>query len=114
LQEEIPQPYSLMCSGCYTPCSGAFAHVVPRWNAEWRKVLTTYRCGNCWLEALAELRAAIGSGDADVWSSFGEFLIRHGYGKDSDSLRAAPFEEQRALLLQVLDAVEAGTIVFQP
>jgi len=69
---------------------------------------------NCWLEALAELRAAIGSGDADVWSSFWEFLIRHGYGKDSDSLRAAPFDEQRTLLLRVVDAVEAGTIVFHP
>lgn len=114
MAEEIPQPYSLVCSGCYTPCSGADAHVVPRWNPERRMVLTTYRCGNCWLEALTELRTAVTAGDAAVWSSFWEFLIRHGHGKDSDALRAAPFEEQRTLLLRVVDGVGAGTIVFEP
>ena len=103
-----------MCSGCHTPCSGTDAHVIPRWNPEWRKVLTTYRCGNCWLAPLAELRAAINSGDAEVVNSFWEFLIRQGYGKDSDSLRAAPLDEQRTLLLRVVDAVEAGTVLFHP
>jgi hypothetical protein len=77
-------------------------------------VLTTYRCGNCWLEALAELRIAIASGDGEVWNSFWEFLIRHGWGKDSDMLRATPFDAQRTLLLKMVDAVEGGVVVFEP
>jgi hypothetical protein len=114
MAEEAQEPYNLMCSGCYTPCSGADAHVVPHWRPELHMVFTAYRCGNCWLPALAELRAAVSSGERGLYSSFCEFLTRHGYAKDSDMIRAAEPELQRAYQLAIVDAVERGELVFQP
>ena len=87
MTEELPDSYSLMCSGCHTPCTGADAHVVPRWNPALRKVLTTYRCGNCWVQSLEELRGQVVSGDA---------------------------EEQEAVLLAIVDAVQDGRLMLEP
>ena len=112
--EESPAPYNLMCSACYTPCAGADAHVVPNWRAERRTMVTAYRCGGCWPAALAELRSAVNSGDAEVAGSFCDFLARHGYERDAGTIRAAPPEQQRAYLLAVVDALESGAVTLQP
>jgi hypothetical protein len=114
MAEESEAAFSLMCSGCYTPCTGADAHVVPRWRADRRTILTTYRCGGCWLAALADLRSVVSAGEPDVSGSFCDFLARHGYGQDAAAIRAAPPEQQRAYLLAVVDAVERGQVTFQP
>jgi hypothetical protein len=114
MEDENEPPYSLLCSGCYTPCSGADAHVVPRWNPGQRRIFTTYRCGNCWVQALDETRAAVTSGDAEVVTSFCEFLARQRFTKDADTIRAAPSEEAQAILLVILDAVQDGRLIFDP
>jgi hypothetical protein len=114
MTEELPDSYSLMCSGCHTPCSGADAHVIPRWNPALRKVLTTYRCGNCWVQSLEELRGQVVSGDEEVRASFWDFLARHGFTKDAERLRAAPAEEQEAVLLAIVDAVQDGRLMLEP
>lgn len=114
MADENQSSYSLLCSACYTPCSGAEAHVIPRWNPEVRRVLTTYRCGNCWLQALSQLRESVTSGEAEVLSSFCDFLSRHGYGKDAETIRAASFTTQQTHLLAIVDAVQAGDITFGP
>jgi hypothetical protein len=111
--EEIP-PFNLMCSACFTPCAGADAHVIPRWNADQRSIFTTYRCSNCWLSSLAELREAVTSGDTEVRASFCDFLARHGYKKDSETIRQAPSDLQQTHLLRVIDAVQGGVLVFDP
>jgi hypothetical protein len=114
MTEELPEAYSLMCSGCHSPCSGADAHVIPRWNPTLRKVLTTYRCSNCWVTSLNELRAQVTSGEAEVRASFWVFLARHGFTKDAQTIRVAPSEEQEATLLAILDAVQAKRLIFEP
>ena len=114
MEEEIPKSYFLMCSACYTPCPGIDAHVIPRWNPEQRRIFTTYRCGNCWLTSLDELRAAITSGESEVLASFCDFLARQGYSKDADTIRAASSEQQQAYLLAIVDATQAEKLVFHP
>jgi hypothetical protein len=114
MTEEPEPPFSLLCSGCRTPCSGPDAHVVPRWRPDQRRILTSYRCSNCWIPALAELRVALTSGDAEVPASFCDFLARHGYEADADQIRAASAEQQRTWLLAVVDAVESGQLTFHP
>jgi len=114
MADENHPSYSLLCSACYTPCSGADAHVIPRWNPELRRIFTTYRCGNCWLRSLAELRAAVTSGEAEVQTNFCDFLARHGHSKDADMIRSAPSGQRQAYLLAILDAVQAEKIVFHP
>ena len=114
MAEENHPSYSLLCSACYTPCSGADSRVIPRWNPELHRVFTAYRCGNCWLRSLAELRAVVTSSEAEVQTSFCDFLARHGYSKDAETIRGAPSGQQQAYLLAILDAVQAGTILFHP
>ena len=75
MADETEPPYSLMCSACYTPCTGADAHVVPRWNPDRQMVITAYRCGGC---------------------------------------RPAAPEERHAVLLAIVDAVDAGRLVLNP
>jgi hypothetical protein len=79
-----------------------------------RRFFTTYRCGNCWLPPLDDLRVAVTSGEPDVRASFCDFLARHGCNKDSETIRSAASELQQAYLLAVIDAVQAGKIVFDP
>jgi hypothetical protein len=103
-----------MCSACRTPCSGADAHVIPKWNREMRRILTTYRCGNCWISSLADLRSVIATGELEVHTSFCDFLARHGYTKDAETIRAFPPEQRQVYLTRVLDAVESQSIIFDP
>jgi len=107
-------PYSLLCSACLTPCSGTDAHVAPRWNPTVRQVITAYRCSNCWLPALAELRAAVASPDGEVRLSFCDFLDRRGETEAAALIRGAAPDEQRARLFRLIDALEAGEIVLDP
>jgi len=113
-EEENDAPQFLMCSGCYTPTPVSDAHVIPHWNPTVRRILTTYRCSKCWLPALAETREVVTSGDADVVSSFCDFLANQGFRKDSEAMRAARIEQTRAQLLLILDATEDGRAVFYP
>lgn len=114
MDEEAPESYFLLCSTCHTPCSGADAHVIPRWDPERRKIFTTYRCSNCWLQPLEELRAAVATGECKVLASFCDFLRRQGYRKDADTIRAASSGQQKAYLLAIVDAVQAQKIKFHP
>ena len=91
MTDEI-QEYSLLCSACYTPCTGAEAHVIPHWNATMGMVVTTYRCGQCWIGSLAAMRDAVRA-------------------KDAETIRAAEHELQQTWLIRV---IEAGELVFKP
>ena len=112
MTEESPE-YSLLCSACYTPCAGASAHVMPRWNPDAQTVWTTYRCDNCWHGSLAEMREAVRA-HAEVRLGFCDFLARRGYEKDAETIRAAEPELQQTYLIRVIDAVESGALVFEP
>jgi hypothetical protein len=103
-----------MCSGCYTPTPVAEGHVVPGWNTTVRRILTSYRCNNCWLAAIDETRAALNSGDADVIPSFCDFLELQRFTTDAEALRIAPPDEARAVMLAMLDALQAGRAKFDP
>ena len=112
--EGIQEPYFLMCSGCYTPTVSTEAHVIPFWNKTVSSILTTYRCNNCWLPALAETREAVQSGNDEVLSSFCDFLKLQGFTSDSEKLRTDPPEQTKAVLLAILDATGDGRAVFHP
>ena len=114
MTEDTEPPYSLLCSACRTPCTGADAHVIPRWNPELRQVITAYRCGNCLPAGLEELRGAVRSGDAEVPASFADFLERRGYTGDAERLRGMPPEDQLAFLLTVTDLLESQRLIFEP
>ena len=107
------QPVLLMCSGCRTPTPIEEARVLPRWNADVQRVWTAYRCQSCVDDAIAELRAALGSGASEIVASFYAFLERHGFN-DIDTLRALPATEQATYLSRIVDAIDDGRIRFDP
>jgi len=112
--KQEPPSYTLICSACYSHCSGSDAHVIPWWNPDQQSIFTTYRCGTCWLPSLKESQAAVSSKDPAVIASFCDFLARHGYQKDADAIQSASPEEARAVLLMVIDAVRDERIRFSP
>ena len=114
MADETEAPYSLMCSACYTPCTGADAHVVPCWNPHRQMVITAYRCGGCRPAAIDELRAAVGAGPEGLEASFHEFLVRHGRDDYAERLSTAAPEGRHAVLLAIVDAVDAGRLVLNP
>ncbi|HEU5218964.1 MAG TPA: hypothetical protein VFU23_09905 [Gemmatimonadales bacterium] len=111
--DEPEAPYSILCSACYQPCSGAEAHVVPGWNPGMRRVWTTYRCEACWRGTLAYMRTSV-STDPEVRLSFCDFLERRGFGRDAETIRAAEPAQQETWLLRVLDAIESRDLVLEP
>jgi hypothetical protein len=112
--EEDGTPVLFMCSGCYTPTPVTEGRVIPYWNKTVRRILTAYRCNNCWLAAIDETRAALNSGEADVIPSFCDFLEVQRFTKDAEALRVAPPDEARAVFLAMLDAVQDGRAKFDP
>ena len=106
-------PVLLMCSGCRTPTPIEDARALPRWSPDAQRVWTAYRCRNCVAGAIAELRAALGSGAAEIVASFYEFLERSGFN-DIDTLRALPATEQATSLSRIVDAIDDGRIRFDP
>jgi hypothetical protein len=114
MSDELPSSYSLLCSECLSPCSGADAHVLPSWNPQSERVVTVYRCENCWLSSLAAFRAALIAGGPDIRGSFCDFLERHRFRQDAARLRVAPLDEQLAIFLQLLAALGTGRLILEP
>lgn len=82
-EEEIDEaPGSFLCSACYTTQPMSTIRVIPWWNADARDVITSYRCGGCWLGSLEETRVLVDGPafDADVRAAFVAFLERHHLG----------------------------------
>jgi hypothetical protein len=112
--EEGEQEVFFMCSGCRTPTPAAEIHVIPFWNSDLRRILTTYRCNNCWVAGVEVTRTALNSGDPDVIPSFCDFMALQRFTKDAENLRNGSPDEARRMLNMILDATLDGRAVFDP
>ena len=112
--EEGEQEVFFMCSGCRTPTPAREIHVIPFWNSDVRRILTTYRCNNCWVAGVEVTRTALNSADPDVIPSFCDFMALQRFTKDAENLRNCPPDEARATLNVILDATLDGRAVFEP
>jgi hypothetical protein len=113
MKEEPTEPFYLMCSGCMKPCTGADAHVIPRWNTVREDFLTTYRCGECWPTALEETRTKMKALDAEVREKFCQFLERHHF-TDVHIVRQASLVEAAEMMGMFLDAIESEKVRLSP
>lgn len=112
VEEEAQDGPYMMCSSCYTPCLVSEGHVIPGWNTQMRKVLTAYRCTNCWLDGIDKTRAVVESGDEDVLSSFSDFLDVQGYKENAAELRAKSAEIRQGVILGILNLLQDGEELF--
>jgi hypothetical protein len=104
----------MMCSSCHTPCLVSEGHVIPGWNKSVQRILTSYRCSNCWLPGIENTREVVSSGNADVYSSFADFLDVQGYDEIASKIRALSAEDQRDVILGILNLLEKGHEPFHP
>ncbi|HNJ39453.1 MAG TPA: hypothetical protein PKZ53_03115 [Acidobacteriota bacterium] len=114
VQQPVPRSYTLICSSCYSRCSGSNAHVIPWWNPDQKNIFTTYRCGNCWLSSLEETRQAVLNGGSEVQICFCDFLTRQGLKHEARTIRDSPPEQSQALLLAILTDVQEQKVIFHP
>lgn len=112
--EEDGAAVFFMRSGCHTPSPAVEIHVIPFWNSAVGRILTTYRCNRCWLAGIDETRAALVSGARDLIPSLCDFLTLQRFTRDAETLRVAPPDEARAMLLALLDATADGRATFDP
>jgi hypothetical protein len=113
-REESSEQLQLFCSVCMKTSPAAEARVIPWWNNDSQDFLTTYRCGGCFIQSLAETRSKISLLDTDTRRKFCEFLERHDYIVDAGTIREAPLDEASRLIGTVLDAIESGEVRLSP
>jgi hypothetical protein len=100
----------VLCSGCLQVVPEAQAHVIPHFNEDAGMYVTTYRCEQCWLPAVAETRARVaGTDDADEIASAAAFFERHGMIV-LEFRRGDPLPAVRQVLTRMIDMLKSGTI----
>jgi hypothetical protein len=112
-EEPSGGPY-MMCSSCYTPCLVSEGHVIPGWNVNLSRILTSYRCANCWLDGIEKTRAVVTTGSEEVFASFADFLDVQGYTETSGKLRRLSPERQQEVILGILNLLVNGEEIFHP
>ena len=108
---EVP---AMLCSQCYTQCSGPDAHVIPWWNPGEADFVTTYRCGACWLESLDETEARISTLDANARAKLCAFLHRHRLDEMATQIEHAALPEASVIAAGFLEEVRSQTTVLRP
>jgi hypothetical protein len=106
--QPAPAEPTLVCSGCFTACSGTAAHVIPWWNETLGDFVTTYRCDRCWLGSLGETKDKVQSWDAGTRDKFCEFLERHRLSEIARQVREASLPEASRLAVVFLNLLRGG------
>lgn len=105
---------AMLCSQCYTQCSGPDAHVIPWWNPSEADFFTTYRCGACWLESLDETDARTSPLDEDTRAKFCAFLHRHRLDEIATQIEHAALPEASVIAAGFLEQVRSQATVLRP
>jgi hypothetical protein len=107
---EEPQQRQIVCSACFEVVAESFIHVIPYFNTDAGRFVTTYRCEECWLASLEETRARLERTEdeteiataAAFFESHGVFVHEH--------RRGDPIPVIRKLLMQMIDLLRSGAV----
>jgi hypothetical protein len=107
---EEPEERQVVCSACFEVVAESFIHVIPYYNADVGRYVTTYRCEECWLPSLEQTRARLERTEdeteiataAAFFESHGVFLHEH--------RRGDPLPVIRKLLVQMIDLLRSGAV----
>ena len=107
---EDPDERQVVCSACLQVVAEPLIHVIPAYNADLSRFVTTYRCETCWLPSLEETRTRLaGTEDWAEMLSLIDCLERHGVFL-FEYRRGDPMPAVRALLEPAIDLLARGTI----
>jgi hypothetical protein len=106
----MPEDRQIVCSSCFQIVSETLIHVLPHFNDDVRRYVTTYRCELCWLPSLDETRTRLAKTEdwAEI-SSLIDCFQRHRVFL-LEFQRGDPLPVVRALLEQTIELVRSETI----
>jgi hypothetical protein len=100
----------IICSACLQVLPESLIHVIPYYNNEVGRYVTTYRCEGCWLQSLDETRARLESTEDETEiASAAAFFERHGVFLH-EFRRGDPTSIVRKLLVQMIDLLRSTAI----
>ena len=107
---EDPDERQVVCSACLQVVAEPLIHVIPAYNADLSRFVTTYRCETCWLPSLEETEARLKTTeDAAEIASVAIFFEKHGvFVHEFQRGDAAP--RVRDILVQMMDMLRSGAI----
>jgi hypothetical protein len=107
---ENSEERQVLCSACLQIVPEYLARVIPYYNCVAEVYVTTYRCEECWLPALAETRARLESTEdgAEIASAVA-FFERHGVFL-YEFYRGDPLSVVRKMLVRVIDQLQSAAI----
>jgi hypothetical protein len=105
-----PEERQIVCSACLQVVAESLVHVIPYYNGDLGRYVTTYRCEACWLPSLEETQALLESTEAETeiasavafFESHGVFL--HEYR------RGDPVPVVRKMLVGMIDLLRSAAI----
>ena len=105
-----PEERQVVCSACIQIVREYLVHVIPYYNCAAEGHVTTYRCEECWLPALAETRARLESTEngSEIASAVA-FFERHGVFLHR-SRRGDPLPVVRTMLVRMIDLLQSTAI----
>ena len=108
---KFAHPPDIRCSACGKGPHAPKAYVIPWWNGDEARYLTTYRCDGCWKKSLSDTREHFLAHihlDED-WQKFLEFWKRHG---DLTTSPASPQSDRQKFGVALFDAIERGDLTL--
>jgi hypothetical protein len=107
---EDPNERQVVCSACFQVVTEPLVHVIPAYNADVGRFVTTFRCEQCWLPSLEETRARLeATADEAEIASVAVFFENHGV-LVHEFHRGDPAPVVRKILVQMMDMLRSGTI----
>lgn len=100
----------IVCSACLQVVREYLIHVIPYYNGDVGRYVTTYRCERCWLPSLDETRARLElTVDETEIASAVEFFEQHGVILH-EFRRGDPIAVVRNLLVRMIDLLRSEAI----
>ena len=107
---EDPNERQVVCSACFQVVAEPLVHVIPTYNTDVGRFVTTFRCEQCWLASLEETRARLDAiADEAEIASVAVFFENHGVFVH-EFRRGDPAPVVRRILAQMMDMLRSGTI----
>jgi hypothetical protein len=107
---ENPEERQVVCPACLKVFPEYLVHVIPYYNSVAEEYVTTYRCEECWLPALAETRARLESTEDEAKiASAAAFFERHGVFLH-EFRRGDPLPVVQKMLVQMIDLLQSAAI----
>src|SRR5450631_299206 len=100
----------IVCSACLQVVPKSLIHVIPYYNGDMGRYVTTHRCDRCWLSSLDETRARLelAVDETEIASSV-EFFEKHGVFLH-EFRRRDPIAVVRKMLVRMIDLLRSEAI----